>query len=439
MTNQNPFDNTNISGVSGFNAPPAHSNIPPSPTPATKMDKKKKVIIIAVAVSILLIILGIRLYFVTNRIGNEDRQQANFIPAIPVTAWTEEEAISIAGGILNLLSTQRDEFGLYTSLSDCVRENGLVNCVPAFSVEPTATHPIMSAYRESLLVIWANFKYYERTGDTLALARMQDGIDALIEHVIDSDNYILQTNRLNCALMRDIANSPLISQEYRDRANYVCLGGSMIYSNTSFNEGLYLPEEERLAQIPVLESRILQTLNNIDNGYTVTSTTQFSDVDDLTLQLRNQLYALINLDYENYLMGNFFENTDFFYKRSLMFLEDTIEWYFANYQWLAPSEYCLMMAVIDIYGGRIGFNGFHEDTRDRFQHRAMLNDNGSSYNLLVCSFTDYYTNNDNFYKGSIVELWRRKNVAGAYLGNFDNNDRHLNTFINAMIAGLLAI
>ncbi|MDR0463253.1 MAG: hypothetical protein LBG64_03485 [Pseudomonadales bacterium] len=397
----------------------------------TNDDKKKKIAIATIITLAVMLIIGVTLFFVLNR-------EEEVLVVQPITqedTWTEEEAQFFSARTLDLLGTQRDEFNFNTTVSECTFENNVLACAPLLFDHAEDGIP-RGVFRESLAVIWADFKLFERTRDPFALERMQEGIDSMIVNVIDDEFRILQTDRLACALLRDIANSTLISQEYRDRANYICTNSlTELSSHSTLPSIMMLSGAELQTQTEIHRNNAIQNLSTFSDGGSVTSNTNFTSNGQLVTDLQTQLFALLNFDYRNSLPTRFSPIHD--QAHTMLFLDETIEWYFANYQNLGPREKCLMMGIIDIYGSELGFFGLSQEARNRVQYHATQNDNGSALNQAICSFVDYYLDNGNFNRSDIVRLARNNNVANNYIGDFSNDDPIVNTFLNALIAGLL--
>jgi len=427
MTNLNNNNNPNI-------------NVPTPPVEVGQGHDSKKRKTLVIFLSVLVVLILIVVAFLGNLNREEDVEEITVAQLATGIAWTEEEALFHANSILEMLYGQRDSFGLYTGSSNCMQVGANAECFPHVTewalVEEfdPEIHIHYSAYRESLLVAWANFKYFEKTGDQVALRRMEDGIDALITHVIDSDMYILQTDRLGCALLRDIAMSSLISTEYRHKANYICIFSSMEFFHESRIWGTYIPTfDETSPHIPVVTERILQTLSNINDGQPIPSSDFDISSEWLPSMLSRHLYAVINSYYRNSLLsfhpGDVELNYAWNHLKALVALEETIQWYFTNYRDVTLADHCLMMGALDLYGGKIGFAGLNQELRVEFRNYAMQNENNGISDTLICGFMDYYTDNGDFDKGPIVDIARR--------GHISNNT--LITFISAMMAGLLSI
>lgn len=175
--------------------------------PPPKKITYKLIVVIVVGMLVILaasVLIWRMLFNQVNEISNEENVVAEVVEK-PV------DNLTLAKAILDFLWTQRTVLGLYASGSVCKNKNDLATCVPKDD-----------SWRWSLPVMWARFKYYEATLDLEELERLQTDLDNMIVNVLNANDRYLQTSEFNCAFMREISNSTLISNEYQNKAAQIC-------------------------------------------------------------------------------------------------------------------------------------------------------------------------------------------------------------------------
>jgi len=168
------------------------------------MNKRKWIIVAAVILIAILTLVAVLIsYYFKSRTASQ--------PATAVSAPTRADDLTVSGQILGWLdSTTRDERGVYNQFYNCTT-------VPQ---QPAVCDNGNSSNRTGTPVMWANFLYWQATGDTDALARLERDLAAYSDGNIVG---ILQTNDLSCYYMTPIALGSQVSLSDRDLARQICL------------------------------------------------------------------------------------------------------------------------------------------------------------------------------------------------------------------------
>ncbi|GHV43409.1 hypothetical protein FACS189490_13560 [Clostridia bacterium] len=179
------------------------------------MNKKTFITVAAVAV-LLLILIAVILRVLTATRQNDAPNDTGF------AATTENNRT--AGQILNWLDTSmRDERGAY---------NTFYNCAFGEDTQPVCDNG-NSSNRTGMAVMWANYSYFQATGDTAAMDRLARDIATYANRGLVN---IIQTDDLSCFYMEPIVNSSHTGID-REVARKICL--DTLYEMSLTGEGRY--------------------------------------------------------------------------------------------------------------------------------------------------------------------------------------------------------
>ena len=178
--------------------------------------------IIAIAV-IAILILAIIIYFAYRSL---------------TTKHQDNMYLKEAKAILDQIDKHKDSRGFYGAAQTCTfDENTQEYTCQLETMDYLGDGTQYASHRQSLAVIWARYQYYAATGDKSELDKLKKDLTNMYNLVVDEDdtihNWILQTNRLNCVLMSDLVNSPLLEQEYKDMAYTICNDAEFEYFTDS--------------------------------------------------------------------------------------------------------------------------------------------------------------------------------------------------------------
>lgn len=357
-----------------------------------------------------------------------------------------------AKNILLFINNNVDERGFYTSGLSCDLGN-IDECEMALldDTRREAPYKKIAAHRDSIPVMWARLKYFERTGDEKQKQLLYQDIDNMINHIIDNEVFILQTMNLGCSVMNEIYASPKIDLEYKLKAKKICLNSSFEYAdkglisqskltNWSYDGGGIEIKPSKIKKEFRVDDLIIE-INNlivkifIDNeifeeGFELKDAADERDI-------HKELFAGIN-KYAEYKIDN--DSTDA-YLFFLLSLRQSLQWYYDNRQAFFMDNLCLLSANINQYLDQHFEYFSNEQIREIEEHvAAQLNFDISIFDSPLCHYLSYHIGESKQYElkkkfdpGPAMHI----NKNGRYW--LEYNQYFYSTIDNALIAGLLSV
>jgi hypothetical protein len=224
-------------------------------------------------------------------------------------------------------------------------------------------------------VIWARYKYFEGTGDRAVLKQLKAAIDAFLAERAINEEQAGRTTSLNCALMVDLMESESLDEEYREKAERICL--EMRVEIYPYSEAFAAREveEEQVGEAEVA------TLNRINERLAILGIEAAAKVTpvqayDLNFgaYFRRELETFLDLE----TVGR--ESRLF----RLLLLDEILGWYAAHYREVSGDEFCLLMTAVEMMGEE-GVVDWREETKRELW--GVLKDKESG---VGCDFANYY-------------------------------------------------
>ena len=402
--------------------------------------------------------------------------------------FPQMDSLSEAQQILDKINKSQDNRGFYGIGQSCDKSGTL--CQP-YGVIKYPDGSSLSPYYTNLSIIWARYKIYEKTKDPLQLQKMQADIDNLLL-ILSSKSpadlpYVLQTSEFNCALMAEIATSPLIASDYQDKAKKICNQPNPLTNNTYFEfhpDSLVSRDGHQHPRYIFSETNPERSKN--DAEYQQTSPGMSKKYVDLTDEAYSAAEIIISdavaekiaqlVDY--HILGEgellvYIEDEDeqfnFFTREaiaaldqlkasemnandpelaeankvhSLLLLQEIYSWYlFREHNFFRSTDKCLLRANLTLFAK--SYPQYLSQTQ-LLQIQAQLDDRDSFKESAYCAYGNYladlpthtleqYQNTQRYYSS---DAWQGPGIL-KLLGN-DPNEFYYPHDINAIYAGLLA-
>ena len=183
------------------------------------MNSSKKGFDLIQIVSIFLIIFGLAiLVFVASKIGifNTLLVSKNFTD-------TEKKYCNYAKKTLTWLDSKRDSNGKYFISVSCNPKEKTCNLGESSG----------QSGHDAMPIIWARYKYIQKTGDTKEISILKKDIDIYFRQL---DLMEIQNNFWNCRLLLEMNDEKILGLDYVAKVNKMCLSSSYLSSEDVKNK-----------------------------------------------------------------------------------------------------------------------------------------------------------------------------------------------------------
>ncbi len=362
-------------------------------------------------------------------------------PVIMTTAAIEADPyLPQALAILNQINSHTDSRGFYGGWQDC-RKNPQTNQYECKvqTMDYLNNGVQYASFRETQSVIWARYRYFERTGDLDQKRKLEADLDNVVNNVLDSEVWEMQSQRFNCLLMEAIANSPYLSETYKNKARRICnevnferYPDSVITYDQhhhvpfAFWDTSSLPADEVNAETVVVEDAsinipadqfITYQPETVITGITeliedFAFANQLTDVSNVPTEdkqkfMKRELLAAI--DRVAAIRLNEGVNQDLTAKNLLDYLLltwETLSWYASEPQAFSSMETCLLRENV-VYFLRAYAPDANPELKEIYKNKLL--GNGSGTDRIYCEVASLYLGNKEINRAELVDFVTKNN------------------------------
>lgn len=386
----------------------------------------------------------------------------------------------LAEKILNQITSHQSEEGFYGDSQLCLAQTGeCKTSTYSANLNPDLDKiklSIVSSHRENIPVAWARFQYFKKTNDQKQLSLLKTDLKNVVEKILDQPNRVLQTNTLNCALLKDITDSVLVDEEIKTFAKRLCFESEFEYhpqSNISYDQHLH----SQMDFLPLgIKQEEISKLSNVSVGSLIDISRSNDEIIDfneatLTAAITKNLKLLINGQRQNYstnvplnhqakfitrellaaidqgLATQFAQennNLDFAQTaklHNLILTEETLGWFNANPNLASNLDICLLQANLSQYLQNYS-SSFTQEEKEKFS-KILQYPNLPLKEAIICSLSQKLINQKNIDSDKLIPEISNTNSDQYKLpfGYFDYAKEGLVYPIstNAFLGGLLSI
>lgn len=412
----------------------------------------------------------------------ETNQLSEILPKPKVKNEIEIENtpyLSLAKKILTQINSQADSRGIHGSIQDCEKKSsGEYECKLRM-LDFLADGNLYAHHRHALTLVWAKYQYYLQTGDEKQLESMQKDINNMIK-VLESDVWVMQANKFNCALMKDLVGSEYLSTEYKDKAKRFCsevsfemhpesLAAYSQYVKKPFNKidlaslaedqrdyetsiqidekRIIKPEERINYDSKLLIAEISQDLENLYYNRPLKTKSQISQYDQERF-INRELIAAIDQVGAMELFKNDKEKYEERLIDYLLLTKETLSWFAENPNIYGSAIRCLLFENINYY-----INNFDKtltmEQKQAYNDRIVTDMSNMTDGSFYCHFAKDLLSDEKINKQKLIselqEKNRKENTSDWSVGflraaakNVGFGSYYYNIEVNSLLAGMLA-
>ena len=388
--------------------------------------------------------------------------------------------LTLAEKILNQITSHQSEEDFYGDSQLCLAQTGECK-VSTYSANLNPDLDkiklnIVSSHRENIPVAWARFQYFKKTNDQKQLQLLKTDLKNVVEKILDQPNRVLQSNTLNCALLKEIADSVLVDEETKTFAKRLCFESEFEYhpqSNISYDQHLH----SQMDFLPLgIKEKEISKLSNVSVGSLIDISRPDNEIINfnettLTAAITKNLKLLINGQRQVYLtkvplshQAKFItrellaaidqglatqfaqENNNLNFAQAaklhnLILTEETLGWFNANPNLASNLDICLLQANLSQYLQNYP-SSFTQEEKEKFS-KILQYPNLPLKEAIICSLSQKLINQKNIDSNKLIPEISNTNSDQYKLpfGYFDYAKEGLvypiNT--NAFLGGLLSI
>ncbi len=443
--------------------------------------KKPRIIIILITFFFFLIVTFLLWWFFFRQNSNSLQPFSNSSPTEETSLINNSQKetapeLVLAQKILHQISNHQSQEGFYGDWQICLKEKDKQNYTCELNMYPYEMkegleefYDETASYRYSIPVIWARFKYYQKTNDQEQLKLLEKDLYNLDNYLSENNERLLNTDVYNCSLMEEITNSDLISDEIKNLTTKICfIAVAEVSPKSDINYTNHAPY------------RFINGINENDPSGVITDGQKYNttdlknfNLDDLTTKINNNIELIINgkINQQNVIdqeIKNFaqkeliaaidlnskiklatqkedFKTIEQAKLDHLILTEETLTWFIKSPNSFSNLDICLLKNNLSLY-----LKNYPEtlNAEDKDKFKKTLNSTISDLSeIALCSFAQYYNqnsfnNNELLNKINNNQEIMQNNLPGYTYRSQILKDTYGEIFpikINALLAGLLSL